>query len=134
MSSNRTKTLATITILTIAAFALVSVITFPRIAVDLQVSFAVGLDNEVKQFDIPILQDKAIMEVAITTGSALWRASITDVNGTEVWSHTKAQGDSTTYQSEWVPLQSGHYNLTFGTIGVGNLNANIKVTSKGGFW
>jgi len=134
MFSAGTKTIAAVLIVTLVTVALFSVLTFPRTAVNLQVSFDLGLDNEIKEFDVPFLQDKVLVEVAITTGSALWRASIADVNDTEVWSYSKAQGDSTVYQSEWVTLQSGHYTFAFGTIGIGNLDANVKVTSKGGFW
>jgi len=134
MFSTGTKTIAAVLIVTLTTVALFSVLTFPRTTVNLQVSFALGVDNEVKEFDLPFLQDKVLVEVAITTGSALWRASIADVNNSEVWSYCKAQGDSTVYQSEWVALQSGHYSFTFGTIGIGNLDANVKVSSKGGFW
>ena len=134
MPSTKIKIIAAVLIVVLAAVVLYSALTFPRTVVDLQFSFAVGVDREVKEFDVPILQDKALAEVVVTTGTALWRASVTDANGTEVWSYSKAQGDSTTYQSGWIALQSGHYNFTFGTIGIGNLDANVKVTSKGGFW
>ena len=134
MSSTRTKIVITALIIILAVVGLYSALTFPRTTVDLQISFTAGVDHEVKELNVPVLQDKVQVEVAITTGTSLWRAIITDANGKEVWSHSKAQGDSTTYQSGWISLQSGTYNFTFGTIGIGNLNANVKVTSKGGFW
>lgn len=134
MVSTGTKIVTAFLIIVLAAVFLYSALTFPKDVVDLQVSFTAGVDREAKEFDVPFLQDKAMVEVAITTGTALWRAIIIDANGTEVWSYSKAQGDSTTYQSGWIALQSGHYNFTFGTIGIGNLDANVKATSKGGFW
>jgi hypothetical protein len=134
MSSTGTKIVAAVLVIVLAVVVLYSALTFPRAEVNLQVSFTVGVDREAKEFDVPFLQDKALVEVGVTTGTALWRASITDANGSEVWSYSKAQGDSTTYQSGWIALPSGHYNFTFGTIGIGNLDAYVKVTSKGGFW
>jgi len=133
MASNILKIASAVIILVLAAVVLYSALTFPRVVVDLPVSFAAGVDREVRMFDVSFPHDKVLVEVAVTTGAALWRASITDANG-EVWSHSKAQGDSTTYQSGWIALPSGNYNFTFGTIGIGNLDANVKVTSKGGFW
>jgi len=118
----------------LAAVVLYSALTFPSLVVDLQVNFAVGVESETKEFDVPFLQDEALVEVAVMNGTALWLAVITDSNSSEVWSHTKAQGDSTTYTSGWIALPSGHYSFTFGTIGIGNLDSNVKVTSKGGFW
>jgi len=118
----------------LATVVLYSVLTLPTIVVDMQISFNAGIEEEVEYFDVTFLHDKVQVEVAITTGAALWRANIADANGSDVWSHSKAQGDSTTYQSEWITLPSGHYSFTFGTIGIGNLDANVKATSKGGFW
>ncbi len=83
---------------------------------------------------MPILHDKTHAEVSISSGSALWGASLTDVNGSKIWEHAKAQGDQTVYNSDWLTLPSGSYNFTFGTIGIGELHASVRVTSKGGFW
>ncbi len=124
----------TILIVVLVAIALYSALTFPKTLVNLQVSFSIGADREVKEFAVPFFQDRVQVEVSVTTGAALWSASITDANGNEVWAHNKAQGDSTTYESEWIAIQSGSYNFTFGTIGIGNLEASAKVTSKSGFW
>jgi hypothetical protein len=129
--------------LTVAAVFLVAIVvgvgvyaalTFPRAVVDFQVSFTVGVDNEQREFEMPALHEKAQVEFALGSGSALWRASIINAEGTTIWEHTKAQGDQTIYQSEWLTLPSGRYNFTFGTIGLGELQANVKVTTKGGFW
>ena len=121
-------------IIVLVTVALYSALTFPTTSVNLQVSFSIGADREVEEFAVTFFQDKVQVEVSVTTGAAMWSASITDANGKEVWSHNKAQGDSTTYESEWIAIQSGSYNFTFGTIGFGNLEASAKVTSKGGFW
>jgi hypothetical protein len=128
------KVIAAVLIVVIVATVLYSALTSLRAVVDFQVSFTVGADQEQKEFDIPLLHDKAQVEVAVISGAALWRATITDTNGNEIWSHSKAHGDSTTYESGWLALTSGHYNFTFGTLGIGNLDASVKVTSKGGFW
>jgi len=111
-----------------------SALTFPRNLAELEVSFSIGAEEEQKEFELPILHDKTQVEVVISSGSALWSASITDANGTKIWEHAKAQGDQTVYTSDWITLPSGSYNFTFGTIGLGGLQANVKVTSKGGFW
>ena len=113
---------------------LYSVLTFPRNLAELEVSFSIGAEEEQKEFELPILHDKTQVEVIISSGSALWGATIADVNGTKIWEHAKAQGDQTVYTSDWITLPSGSYNFTFGTIGLGGLQANVKVTSKGGFW
>jgi len=113
---------------------LYSTLTFPRNLAELEVSFSIGAEEEQKEFELPILHDKTQVEVVISSGSALWSASITDANGTKIWEHAKAQGDQTVYASDWITLPSGSYNFTFGTIGLGGLQANVKVTSKGGFW
>lgn len=113
---------------------LYSALTFPTNLAELEVSFSIGAEEEQKEFELPILHDKTQVEVVISSGSALWGASIADVNGTKIWEHAKAQGDQTVYTSDWITLPSGSYNFTFGTIGLGGLQANVKVTSKGGFW
>lgn len=134
MPSTRIKIVVVALVVVLVAVVLYSALTFPRAVLDLQVSLSVGVDVQAKEFDMPFLQDEVLVEVAVTTGTALWRASIIDASGSEIWSHSTAQGDSTTYQIGWIALPSGHYNFTFGTIGIGNLDANVKITSKGGFW
>jgi hypothetical protein len=110
------------------------VITLPRNVVDLSVAFTLGADRKLQEFEVPLLHNKVQVEVAINSGSALWNAKIVESNGKEIWSHSAAQGGQTTYRSDWFSLPSGQYNFTFGTIGLGELQANIKVGSKGGFW
>ena len=109
-------------------------LTLPKTTVDFDVAFTVGADSKLQEFEVPLLHDKVQVEVAINSGSALWNAKIVDLTGKEIWSHSTAQGDQTTYRSEWLSLPSGQYNFTFGTLGLGELQANIKVSSKGGFW
>jgi sucrose-6-phosphate hydrolase SacC (GH32 family) len=113
---------------------LYSALTFPRNLAEMEISFSIGAEEEQKEFQLPIFHDKTQVEVVISSGSALWSASITDANGSKIWEHAKAQGDQTVYTSDWIALPSGSYNFTFGTIGLGGLQANFKVTSKGGFW
>ncbi len=109
-------------------------LTLPKTVIDFNVAFAIGAERKVEEFEVPLLQDKVQVEVIIGSGSALWNAKISDSNGKEVWSHSNAQGDQTSYRSSWLSLPSGRYNFTFGTIGFGELQANIRVASKGGFW
>jgi len=110
------------------------VLTLPKTTVDFDVVFTVGADRKMQEFEVPLLHDGVQVEVTINSGSALWNAKIVDLTGKEIWSHSTAQGDQTTYRSEWLSLPSGQYTFTFGTIGLGELQANIKVGSKGGFW
>lgn len=134
MPSTTIKIAAAALVVVLAAVVLYAALTFPIDVIDFQVSFTAGLDREEKDFDVPILQNKALVQVSVTSGTALWRATILDANGSLVWEHPSLQGDSTTYQSGWIVLPSGHYNFTFRTIGFGNLDAGVKITSKGGFW
>lgn len=85
-------------------------------------------------FDVPVLNDAVQVKVVMNSDASLWTASITNSNGTTVWSHQAAQGEQNTYTSLWQPSASGSYNFTFATIGAGSLEAQITVTTKGGFW
>jgi len=133
-TSTLLKTLAIAAVAILLVAAVYAALTFPRTIVDFQVSFTIGLDREQREFDVPWLHDKAQVEVAVNNGSSLWRATITNANGNEIWSHSALQGEQTTYTSEWIALPNAAYNLTFSTIGVGSLEANLKVASKGGIW
>jgi len=133
MVSSTLKIVAAIVIVVVVVVGAYAALTFPRAVVDFQVSFTMGVDRELKRFEVPALHDKAQVEVIINSGSALWRASIANANGI-IWQHSAAQGGQTTYRGDWIALPSGQYNFTFETIGFGELNANIRVTSKGGFW
>ncbi len=55
-------------------------------------------------------------------------------NGTEIWSHQKAQGEQTIYSSDYFALASGSYTFTFAALGAGSLDAQIDIQAKGGFW
>lgn len=125
--------MAVVVIAIIAVAVSYTAITFPRSMVSFPVAFSVGLDRIQKEFDIPFLHDKAQVKVTIESGAALWKATIINQEGEELWEHSAAQGNQTTYYSGWESLPSGRYNFTFATIG-GSLNAQISVTSKGGFW
>ena len=133
-TSTLLKALAIVAVAVLLVAAVYAALTFPRTVVDFGVSFTVGFEQEQQGFEVPWLHDKAQVEVAVVNGSSLWRAIITSANGEEVWSHGALQGEQTTYTSEWIALPNAGYNLTFSTIGVGSLDANIKVSSKGGIW
>ena len=133
LSSRSKKIVAVVVIAVVVVAVSYTALTFPRDVVSFPVAFSIGLDRVQQVFDVPILNDKAQVTVAISSGSSLWSATIIDQNGNELWSHATAQGDQTTYHSAWIPLPSGRYNFTFATL-AGSLNAQISVTSKGGFW
>jgi hypothetical protein len=129
-----TRFIAAVFITSIAVASIYVIIVFPRAVTDFSVSFTVGVDREERVFEVPLLHDKVQVQVIVDSGSALWRARILDSDENEVWEHTKAQGEQTSYTSDWLDLQSGRYNLVFGTMGIGDLQANVKVMTKGGFW
>ena len=122
-----------IVIILVAAFAFYAGETYPRTAVSVQVAFTVGADTKTTMFNQPFLDDKVQVQVTVHSGAALWRAQIK--NGDQViWEHAAAQGEQQSYSSGWIQLSSGNYNFTFGTIGIGSLNAAATVASKGAFW
>lgn len=129
-----TRFIAAVFITSIAVTSIYVILVFPRAATDFSVSFTVGADREERVFEVPLLHDKVQVQVIVDSGTALWRARILDSDQNEVWEHTKAQGEQTSYTSDWIDLQSGRYNLIFGTVGIGDLQANVKVMTKGGFW
>lgn len=108
-------------------------LTFPRSVVSFPVSFTIGADVEHREFDVPVLHEWVEVEVVVSSGTSLWTAKIL-VEDDVLWSHTAHQGDQTSYKSGWIKLPSGHYTFKFVTAGLGSLEAEIKVTSKGGFW
>ena len=125
--------LGAIVVILVAAFAIYAGVTYPSTVVNTQVSFTVGADTKTTAFTQSFLDNKVQVQVAIQNGAALWRAQIR--SGDQVlWEHSAAQGGQQTYGSGWIQLPSGNYNFTFGTIGVGSLQATATVTSKGGFW
>ena len=122
-----------IVIIVVAAFAIYAGVTYPRTTANTQVSFTIGADSKSIVFNQPFLDDKAQVQVVINSGAALWRARI--LSGDQViWEHTAAQGEQQSFNSGWIQLPSGSYTFTFGTIGVGSLDATATVSSKGGFW
>src|SRR5512136_223911 len=133
-TSTLLKTMAVAAVAVLLVAAVYAALTFPRTAADFGVSFTVGFEQKLQGFEVPWLHDKAQVEVTVVNGSSLWRASVTNADGSEVWSHSAIQVEQTTYTSEWIALPNAGYNLTFSTIGVGSLDANIKVSSKGGIW
>src|SRR5665647_446495 len=122
-----------IAIIIVAAFVIFSGVTYPRTTANIPVSFTIGVDSKTATFDQPFLDDKVQVQVTVQNGAALWRAQIK--NGEQIiWEHSAAQGEQQSYSSGWIELASGSYNFTFGTIGIGSLDATATVTSKGGFW
>ena len=135
-SSGKTKTLRAvvlIAVLVVVALGVYAAITYPKTVVSFPVAFTIGANVEHKEFDMPLLHGWAQVEVIVSSGTALWAANIILQDET-IWSHTAHQGGQTTYESGWIELPSGHYNFTFATAGLGSLEAEIRVTTKGGFW
>jgi len=125
--------LVAIVIIIIAAFSIYTGVTYPRTTANIPVSFTIGVDSKTTAFNQPFLEDKVQVHVVVQNGAALWRAQI--LSGSEViWEHSAALGEQQSYDSGWILLQPGNYNFTFGTIGIGSLDATASVTSKGGFW
>lgn len=128
------KIAATIVIIIVAVIGIFIALTYPREIFSHQVSFNIGYDSTEQPFQIPILDNQAQVQVTITSGSTLWRTTITDPNGTEVFSHAASQASQTSYTSDWIILPSGNYNITFQTLGFGNVQGTVRVNAKGGFW
>ncbi len=129
------KTLLIVVLVAVIAAAstgVYSVIAYPRIMVSFPVSFTFGADVERQEFSVPILHDSVQVEVVVNSGNMLWTAKILSLDDI-LWSHSAHQPGQTVYRSEWIGLSSGNYNFTFAA-GLGPLEAEIKVTSKGGFW
>jgi len=134
MAKSRTvMSVAAIIIVLAAAFAIYAGATYPRNIVSIPVSFSIGADLTTGVFDQSILNDKVQVQVAVQSGASLWHAQILSGNQV-VWEHTAALGEQQSYSSGWIQLPSGSYNFTFGTIGIGSLDATFSVSSKGGFW
>lgn len=133
MVSKTLKIVLAVVVIVIVVFAAFAALTYPRTVVGFSVSFTVGFDRQEREFDVSILHSVTQVEVKVLSGTALWSAEI-ESNGETVWEHSTAQGGQTTYTSDWIPLATGRYNITFGTIGLGSLEAEVKVTTKGGFW
>jgi len=122
-----------VVIIIVAIFAIYGSLTYPQTLFKTNVSFAVGTDSKTIIFNQPIYDDKTQVQVTIQNGAVLWRAQI--LNGTQiVWEHSAAQVEQQSFDSGWISLPSGNYTFTFGTVGVGSLDATATVSAKGGFW
>src|SRR5512143_4102268 len=122
---------AAIIIILIAALVIYAGATYPRRIVNAPVSFAVGADLTRGSFDQPVLNSQVQVQVVVQSGAALWQARI--LSGDQlIWEHGASQGEQQSYSSGWIQLPSGSYNFTFGTIGIGSMDATFSITSKGG--
>lgn len=129
----RFRAVALIAVLAVAALVVYAAVTYPRKVVSFPVSFTIGADVEHRAFEMPPLHGQAQVKVVVSSGTALWTATIKHQDET-IWNHFASQGDQTTYESGWIELPGGQYNFTFATAGLGSLEADVKVTTKGGFW
>lgn len=120
-------------IIVVVAFGAYAAWTYPREVVSFPVNFTAGADLTREQFTMPALDSQVQVVISIQNGNALWQATILSENGT-IWSHTAVQGGQTAYSSGWISLQPGDYNFSFGTLGLGGLQAQVTITAKGGFW
>ncbi len=128
------KIAVAVIIIIIVAVGIFAAWTYPRTALSFPVSFTAGVETKRTGFSGPVLHSWVQVQVSVSSGAALWRAAILNSSDSEVWSHNAAQGGQTTYNSGWMQIASGNYNFTFATLGVGGLDAEITVSSKGGFW
>jgi hypothetical protein len=132
-TSKISRVVVLISALVVVALGVYAVFTYPKTVVSFPVSFTMGADVENREFDMPLLHGLVQVEVVVSSGTALWTAEIILQNET-IWSHGTHQGGQTTYRSGWIELPSEHYNFTFATAGLQSLEAEVKVTTKGGFW
>ncbi len=133
MASRAVTVAVAIIIIVIIVFAVYAALTYPRPVLTIPVSFTAGIDQKNAMFDQSSLDRVVQVQVSVQNGAALWRAQI--LNGSSViWSHTASLGEQQSYNSGWIPLQSGQYNFAFGVIGGGSLDATVTLSSKGGFW
>ena len=107
--------------------------TYPRSILTIPVSFTIGADVVNESFTVPLADNAVQLEVAVTSGGALWSAEI-DLGNQTVFLYRTAQGGQTTYTSEWIILGAGDYHIRFAALGAGSLNAQVTVWAKGGFW
>lgn len=127
------KAIMLIVIIVVAVFGAYAAVTFPKTVVSFPVSFTIGAETKTEEFDVPWLHGAIQVEIKVQSGTALWSAEITS-GDEKIWSHSAAQGGQTTYTSEWMEISAARCNFTFRTLGIGSLEGEIKVTTKGGFW
>ncbi len=110
VQSRLTTAIATVILLIIIVIAIFAAITYPRQAINFDISFAIGSDSKAAMFNQQILDDKVQVVVSVQNGAALWLAQILQ-NGQVIWEHAAAQGEQQSYNSGWIQLVSGNYNL-----------------------
>ncbi len=133
MARKALTALVAVILVIVIIFAVYGGLTYPRTIISFSVSFTVGADSKTTGFDQQILDDKVQVQATVQSGAALWRARILSGDNI-IWEHSAAQGEQQSYNSGWLQLPSGSYNFTFATVGIGSLNAQVNVLSKGGFW
>ena len=135
MNSRTLKIVAVIMIAVIAVTVAYVAITFPHTIVNFPVAFSVGPDQAKTEFEVPALNDKVQVHVTLSGNSTSWGAAVETAEGVELWAYRgPSQANQTIYYSAWTTISSGRYNFTFSYIGRESLNAEISITSKGGFW
>jgi uncharacterized membrane protein len=134
MGTSRSRVFSAVAVIgLLVAFSLYAGVTYPRTALSVPISFTIGVDVITRAFNVPLLNEAVQVQVAVESGALLWNVQILNTSHV-VWEHSASQGEQTRYASDWIKLPSGTYNFTFRTVGIGSLNAQITVTSKGGFW
>lgn len=132
--SRALKAIVLIVIIVVVVFGVYAAVTYPRTVVSFPMSIdGMTAQKEEKEFDVPWLHGSLQVEIKVESGNVLWSAKITS-GDEEIWSHVATQGGQTTYTSRWMEIPAGRYKFTFRTAGIGELDAEIKVTTKGGFW
>ncbi len=125
--------IAAVALILIIGFAVYTGLTYPRAILAVPISFTIGAEVATEEFDQPILNHKVQVQIAVENDAALWRAR--SLNGDQILrEHTAAQREQTSFDSGWIDLGEGHYNFTFGTIGIGSLKAVVTVSARGSFW
>jgi uncharacterized membrane protein len=133
MVSRGLAAVTVIILIMIVALVAYAVITYPRNTLTIPVSFTIGADVITKEFNQPLLDNMVQVQVSVQSGTSLWSAQL--LNQSEVfWQHAADQGEQTSFRSDWISLPMGNYTFTFKTIGIGSLNAQVTIISKGGFW
>ncbi len=133
MVSKRTTALVAIIVVVVASTSAYAIWTYPRNVVTFPIVFTVDANVLTQLFAVPMLDNQVQVVIVVQSGAAIWTAAILSGDN-NLWGHTAAQGGQTTYNSGWMVLQSGNYNVSFRTLGLGGVNAQVTVTAKGGPW
>ncbi|HKZ88512.1 MAG TPA: hypothetical protein VJ066_05075 [Candidatus Bathyarchaeia archaeon] len=134
IGSRTLKIAAIILVAVIVISVAYAAITFPHTIVNFPVAFSVGPDQAKTEFEVPALNDKVQVHVTLSGNSTWLRAAVETAYGVTLWEYKPSQANQTIYHSAWTTIPSGRYNFTFSSIGRESLNAEISITSKGGFW